>query len=258
MTYEDTTPLNLAAQHGHTHILRRFVAHITDVNTPVYVEARTPLHIAAEEGRFDVVKLLLELDATVDAQSLNFGDETALHAAASSGHTTIMEELLRHGADVHSVTSVGYTPLHIAAEPDHADAARVLLAEGASVNAITMNAKTALHVATEHGHSSVVALLLVHGADANAAASARVTPLHIAARTRWSEIAAELIVHGADIDAMNEWARRRCSLLRRKALKTSRSRGLELAQMSIRHGRTARLHCTSQPTQGAQSLSTRC
>ena len=53
--------------------------------------------IAAEQGRTDVVKTLLELGAQVSAKGPS--GLTALIAAANSGRLPIVEMLLKNGAD---------------------------------------------------------------------------------------------------------------------------------------------------------------
>ena len=50
-----------------------------------YEDCRTPLHLAAFTGRTEVVRLLLERGADVNAKNEK-GGETPLHNAAMNGH----------------------------------------------------------------------------------------------------------------------------------------------------------------------------
>jgi ankyrin repeat protein len=63
----------------------------------------TALHLAAGEGHLEIVKLLLEHGADVNAKTAY---ETALHLAAGEGHLEIVKLLLEHGADVNAKTAV--------------------------------------------------------------------------------------------------------------------------------------------------------
>ena len=64
-------------------------------------EGRTPLQYAAREGHVDIVKMLIENDAKVNAT--DFNDCTALHHAARGGHVDVVKVLIQNGADVNAV-----------------------------------------------------------------------------------------------------------------------------------------------------------
>ncbi|HWO01652.1 MAG TPA: ankyrin repeat domain-containing protein [Blastocatellia bacterium] len=100
---------------------------------------------------------------------------TGLLAAASVGHTKIVERLLARGADFEARTLEGATPLMIAAIANDAESINMLLLEGADVNATAKKGQTALMLASWSdggdlwtGRTAAVRLLLNSGADANA------------------------------------------------------------------------------------------
>ena len=56
---------------------------------------------------------------------------TALHHAASGGHTTIVRLLLAHNANLHAETVDGKNPLQLATQRGHKDVATLLKNHGA-------------------------------------------------------------------------------------------------------------------------------
>jgi ankyrin repeat protein len=115
---------------------------------------KTPLHIAAAEGRVDVAELLVKHGADVNARNNN--NSTPLHLAANAG---VAELLIRHGAEVNVRDKDGFTPLHWAADKGHLDVARLLLEMGADPNIIDKENKTPLDIAREKGHENVARVI---------------------------------------------------------------------------------------------------
>lgn len=155
---------------------------------------------ATRSGDTDAVAKLISEGADLNQAT---GDGmTAVHWAAQSGQSAILQSLLNAGAEVDSTTRIGsYTPLHIASEKADSTAVELLLGAGADVNATTSNSLvTALHLAAQTvGGAESVGLLLQHGADANAReGSAGQTPLMFAAAKNQIESIQLLLAAGAD------------------------------------------------------------
>lgn len=91
------TPLRTAIANFHVATAAILIAYGADV-TIAQDDGETPLHSAASGGYYDLVQLMIDKGANVNAaqQSSNF---TVLHAAAYFGHTEIMKLLIAHGAD---------------------------------------------------------------------------------------------------------------------------------------------------------------
>jgi ankyrin repeat protein len=155
---------------------------------------------ASRDGAAEVVRALVTDGADVNAAR---GDGmTALHFAAERGRADVARVLLDAGAAVDAGTRIGrYAPLHLAARGGHGPVVALLLEAGADANAATTNSGvTALHLAAAavDGRAAVAALL-DHGADPNAReGSAGQTPLMFAAAANRPAAAAALLEAGAD------------------------------------------------------------
>ncbi|MFP3959317.1 MAG: ankyrin repeat domain-containing protein [Spirochaetaceae bacterium] len=109
--------------------------------------ARTPLHWAARRGHEQVVELLLERGANVDAQDAL--GRTPLHVAV--GHPAVVRLLLENGAAVDSRDHLSNTPLHRAVRTP--EVVEALIEAGADVRAENIAGDTALDVAMRYGSS---------------------------------------------------------------------------------------------------------
>lgn len=74
-------------------------------------DGNTALHIAAQNGSYDIVRLLMKKESPLDLQN-NDGD-TPLHLATLWKHTRIMRLLVRHGANPDIKNIDGDTPRDI-------------------------------------------------------------------------------------------------------------------------------------------------
>ena len=107
------TALHFAAFFNQPTIARELVRRGADVAAvsmnPMEV---TPLHSAAAAHTTEIVRMLVESDAPVNAKQ--HGGWTALHSAADNGDEEMIKILLQHGADPLSQSDDGKTPAQIA------------------------------------------------------------------------------------------------------------------------------------------------
>lgn len=118
-----------------------------------------PLLGAAQAGRLDIARLLLDHGADIEIRS---GDgSTALIEAALSGHGDVVVLLLTWDADVDAKTPTGAQAIHAAANAK-TDAAtiRALLKAGADPQAVGPQGLTPLQLASLTGATDVVATLV--------------------------------------------------------------------------------------------------
>ncbi|XP_076620004.1 uncharacterized protein LOC143341171 [Colletes latitarsis] len=71
----------------------------------------TALHYASRNGHYEICKILLENNASVNAQT-RCGHATALHRAATQGHVNIVQLLLKSGANPNIKDADGYIALY--------------------------------------------------------------------------------------------------------------------------------------------------
>lgn len=92
----------------------------------------SPLHWASKEGRANIVEMLIQRGARINAT--NMGDDTALHLASAHGHRDIVHMLLRNKADINAVNEHGNTALHYACFWSYQGIAEDLINNGALVS----------------------------------------------------------------------------------------------------------------------------
>jgi len=105
----------MAALNGDLEFVKQLIAKDAEVNKKGWA----PLHYAAANGHDDIVKLLLDHSAYVDAGSPN--GTTPLMMAARGGHVSTVKLLLDNGADLTVKNQIGLTALDFAKtykEPD--------------------------------------------------------------------------------------------------------------------------------------------
>ncbi|KAH5574501.1 hypothetical protein HBI24_193910 [Parastagonospora nodorum] len=158
-----------------------------------------PLYYAALFGVADVIVLLLESGADVNAEGGEYG--TALHAAAICGHERTVELLIAHGAHINTSTPHHGSAIQAASEVGHEWVVKRLIEAGAEINARGGINGSALDLAIGNNHNDVVALLLKNGAELETLNRDGVSPLTGAACIGHNGIIKLLLSHGATISA---------------------------------------------------------
>jgi len=186
--YEDFI---FAVSNDRVSLVKDLLAKGVDPNT-VSPNGEPVLVIAARAGNTGTVDALLAAKANVNARS-KFGD-TAIMAAALSGHLELVKKFRSRGAEI---DGAGWTPLIYAATGGQDAVVTYLLAEGASVNAVSPNGTSALMMAVREGRGSTVTLLIARGANVNQRNQSGATALSWALRGNEQDMAAALRRAGA-------------------------------------------------------------
>lgn len=98
-----------------------------DVNGRYLDKRRTALHYAALSGQTRIVEALL--GASADVNRVDANARTPLHLAALNGHVDCVQLLMKHGADVLCEDNQGKIPLDLAEEKNHVEVERAIREE---------------------------------------------------------------------------------------------------------------------------------
>jgi ankyrin repeat protein len=201
----NTTLLMDAAQRGRGDLVELLLNAGAEINARSH-SGSTALMIAAEYGRKDMVELLLNAGADVHAKKNN-GIMALMVAAAVRNEKGIVELLLDRGADVHAKDKDGSTALILAACSGRKETLELLLDRGADIHEKDKDGSTALILAARWNRREMLKLLLDRGADLHAKDKDGSTALIAAAEeTSWDckETLELLLDRGADIHARNK------------------------------------------------------
>ena len=162
----------------------------------------TPIMIAAIKGHTEIVRFLMQADASLKNRDEN--DHTILHLAAMNNRHEVLavladknEELVAKLAKMPN--NMENTALHLAAQAGHLETVRELLKEvyKSDVDNKNWDEQTPSHLAAAKGHSEVLGLLLHN--DPNSIFDKDEednTPLHLAAKNKQSSTVGTLLAAG--------------------------------------------------------------
>ena len=228
------TPLYLACANGNADMIRLLLEVGADPNQ-ADPTGETPLMTAAKVGNVEAMKVLLDRGAAIDAKDPAF-QQTALMGAVRENHSDVVRLLVERRADVNAQTRTGatppwvlpnsvpgfghgigivrgglpergsrylipgaLTPLLYAARDGRLDSARALLAAGADIERADANGITPLLMAIANNHMDVARFLVERGANVNVMDWYGRTPLWAAVETRNMDVDnAEPFENGVD------------------------------------------------------------
>jgi len=172
-----TALIHLAAHDGRVDVLTWLKKQGADVNAKVATDL-VPIHFAAINGHVNAMKWLKEQGANVNAKDTE--GRTPMLLAAVKGHVEAMRWLKEQGADVNTKIVGGTMPIHLAAIGGNVETMKCLKELGADVNAKDMNGWTPMHFTALQGHFAAMKWLKEQGADVNAETNQGSTPLSFA------------------------------------------------------------------------------
>lgn len=182
------TPLYLAAKRGELEVVALLVQHGAKVNARESRGGYFPLHIAAGFGQVDVVRYLLKHGAQVDPRTY-YGDTPLMEAVYNTWHkdNRILALLVQHRANIRAQNKAGCQALCYAAQRGNLNAVEYLLQQRAPIEARNNEGATPLFLAVMGNRRVVVKTLLHYGANP-LNPSRGVSPLELAKIKKYLEI----------------------------------------------------------------------
>ncbi len=130
---------------------------------PLQADINLRLYQAANDGDVNAVQAAIS-----EGGDVNFMDgESPLMAATHYGHTDVVMLLLENGADVNAKTSNGLNAMYIALVAEHTEVIKLLLSAKVDINAgvpIEGKEHTPLAIAKMNGNTDIIELLEKAGA----------------------------------------------------------------------------------------------
>lgn len=189
------TPLHRAAALGDVAQIRKSASEDLMIDA-VNHSGETPLHVAATSGQVEVVRLLVERGADVNARTREGREETPMMRAAWNGHPDVLEALLKSGAGIEVEGRDGVRALMFAAAGGphrelnrHVECIQLLSEAGASLDARDSGGNTALHIAALRGRGKLVSTLIASGARAELTNRDGKTPRDLAIESGYASVA---------------------------------------------------------------------
>lgn len=156
----------MACQWGDTPEVRALIDEVPWLAKAADQNGFTPLHVTATWGHEDLVRLLIDRGADVNAQ--NRAGMTPLHCASMAGHEGVVRILVDRGANVHLIDGIGNSPLYFAVWDGYTPIVKLLLQHGAKTDTRNNRDETPLTRAERNGHQEII--LLLRSKDASPAA----------------------------------------------------------------------------------------
>jgi ankyrin repeat protein len=230
---------------GHADAVRDLLSKELSMATATTARAEGLLAVAVRRKQPDVVRVLLDNGANIDA--LDARGEPLLHAAAIAGSEEVARVLLERGFDPNRRDPAGALALHWALAKSHAAVADSLLAADSRVDVAAESVGGNIHRGDASDSRDLIAeeLRLVELKKTPThiqwipppAFAAGDTPLHVLSKPTYvttlravrsgmdwgqSRLARELVTRGAVVDATNQWGQTALhyatALLRNEAL----------------------------------------
>ena len=206
MSRRGTTPLFEAVERSKYDVVDLLVSiPALDVNTIYEMHGGVTVLIKAiQVGHLGITRRILE-SPDLDPNQRDLSGHTALFVAASSGHTLIVEELLKRSDIQVDLTHprTGWTALLAAVEQGSEQSVELLLKANANPEVKDSEGGTALMRAADHGDICAMHALLKHGADPHCRDNIGRGILHGAALNKKAQVIDALSANALPVDAQD-------------------------------------------------------
>ena len=164
------TALHAAVRREHPSVIKVLLSEDRNAINCRNSAGRFPQHEAVYLNKYNSLEAMLQSGASASIQCLS-----RTSSAMQQSQTALPGTLQQGGCPC------GFSPLHLAGKYGYQSVVDLLLKYGADPNMGDCNGSTPLHIASCHGMSAIISLLVDHGADIDAKSLNGSTPLHSAA-----------------------------------------------------------------------------
>ncbi|EAY08869.1 hypothetical protein TVAG_051040 [Trichomonas vaginalis G3] len=161
MDFHGENLIHTAVYHNRKAFIKKLIELGLDPNK-ASDSGETPLFIAAAQGYWNIVQLLLQYDVDVNLQSDSYGDAPLHHAV---DNYKVCKLLIDKGADVNIENYNGETSLIKAVLADNVKSAEVLLQNGADIEKADYSGHTPIMFAKRYKKHKMLKFLTDKGAD---------------------------------------------------------------------------------------------
>ncbi|XP_058477250.1 ankyrin repeat and SOCS box protein 3-like isoform X2 [Solea solea] len=178
-TNDGSCPLFAAVDAGHAEVVELLVSEGAEVNGTHTASCWTCLHQAVYKGHSEIVRILV---GVCDLEALDDHRITPVFVAAQYGRPDCLRILINAGANVNVQVSDLATPLLIACQEGHGSCVDLLLDHGADPNVPCSNdwPQLPVHAAAQFGHVGVLRRLIAVTDRVCDRGDAMVSPLYVA------------------------------------------------------------------------------
>ncbi|MBA2709463.1 MAG: ankyrin repeat domain-containing protein [Tatlockia sp.] len=182
---EGENPLHIAASYGHETVVDYLLANKSNVNA-LNLNGKSALYLATEQLNSNIVKSLLNAGA-IPTTYIKPQKDQPVHIAAREGNYNLVKTFIEHDLNLlEQENAFRETPILLASAQGHKEIVDYLISKGANVNAVSYfpkhkdHGKSALYWATEKKYVDVVNSLAKAGAVTTTPISSLVQPIYLA------------------------------------------------------------------------------
>lgn len=193
LSFESDTALKIALDYRYMGIVKELIK--VGPDSDFFCNLTTLLITACKEGKLKYVQILLELGSNVNQSDSE--NNTPLATALDHGHNSIVDELLKAGANIFLSDKVKHS-LPTVCEEGYLNTVKAFIRAGTNVNQ-SYGKQTPLTAAIKGGHVCVVRELISAGSIVNQN-DGFLTPLTAACSQETINVIKELTKAGADVN----------------------------------------------------------
>lgn len=179
--------LPIASRMGYLGVIKILLRHNADINQEDKSSATALFHACAENDE-EIAKFLIQNNANVNHAAMFINGKTPLIVAAEQGHENIVALLINAKADHHKTTHLGMSALMFTSQNGHLRTVNILASHNDQINQSDFKNRTALFFAVNKGHNNVVSSLVEKKANPNFRDSGGSSPLSMAKERNNAEL----------------------------------------------------------------------